>query len=560
MTDAERRDLTSTLQKLSLTALKRNQWTVSNSLRILWSTHSLCHFSYRKSIEVVKIRDSLQEWARWDVFKSLANYRVVVETLFDLLKNNLMQDLSENDHAEKLAQSLSQDVHALHDQLFSIFGDPDKYKIFLSSRGDLAQKLIDLLQDVLDSLPETTARTRLFKALLRLSRVSGLHPTCFALTGLYVTGRQVAAGGFSDIWKGQVRGKSVSVKIMRLIEASEARTALQEFGREALIWRQLSHPNLLPFLGLHYLDNKLCLVSPWMSNGHILQFLKTAPPDVDRVSLMLDVAMGLEYLHGRDVVHGDLKGTNILVTPSHRACVADFGLSTIVDAMTLRFSHSTASVNRGGTARYQSPELLSTPTPNHFGSDVYAYACVCYEIWTGKAPFFELPRDGTVIMKVVEGLRPSRPTTIPFNDSLWLLLQDCWKTEPRDRPSASQIVRRLLGPAIRAKARDSAKDWDETISSKCRRSLQDWPLLPSVASIERRVFGDGARSVWHCAENTWPTPAHSDALGASIYIYGGGRRPSEVAPPPALLRSAVSRSRAYSCSAVLVAARRPRLY
>ena len=71
---------------------------------------------------------------------------------------------------------------------------------------------------------------------------------------------------------------------------------------------------------------------------------------------------------------------NILVTPSRRACVADFGLASIADAMTLRFTHSTSASARGGTARYQAPELISTDNPNHFESDVYAFACVCYEV------------------------------------------------------------------------------------------------------------------------------------------------------------------------------------
>jgi serine/threonine protein kinase len=70
---------------------------------------------------------------------------------------------------------------------------------------------------------------------------------------------------------------------------------------------------------------------------------------------------------------------NILVTPSRRACVADFGLSAIVDAMSLRFTHSTASA-RGGTLRYQAPELHVEQMQNHYGSDVYAFACVCYEV------------------------------------------------------------------------------------------------------------------------------------------------------------------------------------
>ncbi|KAJ7152257.1 kinase-like domain-containing protein, partial [Mycena crocata] len=318
----------------------------------------------------------------------------------------------------------------------------------------------------------------------------GTPPTCFALSGLQKVGRQVAAGAFGDIWRGLVRGQSVSVKMVRLFQDAEVKVALQDFGREALIWRQLSHPNLLPFFGLYYLENRLCLVSPWMSHGHVVQFLKNAPPNTDRVSLILDIAMGLDYLHSEHVVHGDLKGMNILVTPSRRACVADFGLSSIVDAMTLRFTHSTASV-RGGTERYQAPELLSGTSSNHFKSDVYAFACVCYEILTSKAPFYEIQRDVTVSLKVLtEGLRPTRPATI--HDSLWVLLQDCWAEKPADRPDVAQIIERLVSTSIGATAAQAATDWDETFSSRCRRSLQDWPLLPSLIGIERKIFGDRA--------------------------------------------------------------------
>ncbi|KAJ7826973.1 kinase-like domain-containing protein, partial [Mycena olivaceomarginata] len=172
---------------------------------------------------------------------------------------------------------------------------------------------------LLDSFPELSARLCLSKALERLSRVSGLHPTCFPLTGLVKVGQQVTARGFGDIWKGLVGGQSVSIKIMRLFRDADMKDALQEFGHEAIIWRQLSHPNLLPFFGLYYLENRLCLVSLWMLNGHIIEFLKNAPPDTDHISLILDVAMGVKYLHENCIVHGDLKGMNVLVTPSCHA-------------------------------------------------------------------------------------------------------------------------------------------------------------------------------------------------------------------------------------------------
>ncbi|KAJ7041077.1 hypothetical protein C8F04DRAFT_947734, partial [Mycena alexandri] len=121
--------------------------------------------------------------------------------------------------------------------------------------------------------------------LLDLSQASGLHPHCFALTGLQKVGHQVAGGGFGDIWKGLVRGQSVSVKIVRLFQNSDIKAALKEFTREALVWRQLCHPNLLPFFGLYYFDGRLCLVSPWMEMGNIMQFLKKEP-QINRVSLV----------------------------------------------------------------------------------------------------------------------------------------------------------------------------------------------------------------------------------------------------------------------------------
>ncbi|KAJ6551288.1 kinase-like domain-containing protein, partial [Mycena capillaripes] len=281
----------------------------------------------------------------------------------------------------------------------------------------------------------------ILKALLRLSRASGLHPRCFALSELQKVGQQVAAGGFGDLWKGFVRGQSVSVKIMRIFRNAHVETAVKEFSREALIWRQLRHPNVLPFFGLYYLEDRLCLVSPWMENGNMMEFVSNENlSNEDHFSLILDVALGLQYLHEQNVVHGDLKAINILVTPSRRACIADFGLSSIANAMTLRFTHSTVYA-RGGTVRYQSPELLRGES-QHFGSDVYAFACVCYEIMTGKVPFHEFLNDMAVILQVVEGKRPSRSPSCSGTtelDNLWMLLQNCWESNTEMRPTAPQI-------------------------------------------------------------------------------------------------------------------------
>ncbi|KAJ7139294.1 kinase-like domain-containing protein [Mycena epipterygia] len=454
-------------------------------------TLRLCDSPRNELIELSK------QWAGWDVLTSLANYQYVVDMLFKCLEVIKSSPQSGPVIAEEISQQLSRDVSVVLNQMVSVLKNAETYKGFLTHRDTRAQQLLDLVQDLLDFACDSASRPLLSQALLRLSRVSGLHPTCFVLPGLEKVGHQVAGGGFGDIWKGLIGGQVVAVKSMRIFENVEVKTALKEFGREAVIWRQFYHPNLLPFFGLYYLDTRLCLVSPWMEHGHLLQFLRNAPSTFDRVPLVgifwlvyiLDVSMGLEYLHANRVVHGDLKAMNVLVTPSNRACIADFGLSAIAEEMSLRFTHSTP-IPRGGTVRYQGPELLSSKSAIHFGSDVYAFACVCYEIFTAKSPFFDVANEMAVAINVINGHRPSRPETLS-QDTLWVLIEDCWKQEPDKRPTATEITQRLVSPLIGATTAGSDTDWDEKYSARFRRSVQQWPLLPSVAKIQGRIFGEG---------------------------------------------------------------------
>ncbi|KAJ7824686.1 kinase-like domain-containing protein, partial [Mycena leptocephala] len=385
--------------------------------------------------------------------------------------------------------------HALTERLNKLFHEEKElYAKFLACRGASAQQLLDLLQDLLDydSDLATLNRYRFFKALLRLSRKSKLHPRCLTLTALEL-GIQVAGGAFGDVYKASLDGQLVAVKMMRVFQDSDIDALLKEFGQEGLIWRQLCHPNLLPFFGLYYFQNRLCLVSPWMENGHIRAFLTKETYDAERLlSLILDVALGLKHLHDQKIVHGDLKGDNIFITPSRRACIGDFGLSSITSPLSsIQFTNSSKR-SQGGTARYQAPELYRGGH-NDLHSDIYGFACLVYEMLTGKPPFPELRMEAAVIQAVLEGSRPSRTASCsgtPSLDGLWNLLQDCWEEHPTRRPTVGEIVERLMGPDIQATTTQSTSDWDERFTSRFRRRFLSQRPLPSVLDFERLVFGD----------------------------------------------------------------------
>ena len=95
-----------------------------------------------------------------------------------------------------------------------------------------------------------------------------------------------AGGRFCDVYKGWSLSEEVALKVLRLPLPSGVNSLnswrssddrAQEYLSKVLVWRQLSHPNILPFYGVHFLDTPLdtrvCLVCPWMENGNVVEFL-----------------------------------------------------------------------------------------------------------------------------------------------------------------------------------------------------------------------------------------------------------------------------------------------
>ncbi|RDB18405.1 Serine/threonine-protein kinase STY8 [Hypsizygus marmoreus] len=396
-------------------------------------------------------------------------------------------------------QDPTDDTKALITKLEMILADKKQYRRLLAFRGRQAQQLLDLFQVVLDiPLIDTGFRRHLVVATQRLSRRTELYPTCYSLGGVELVGNDaITAGGFADIYKGRFHGQTVCLKVMRLYQTSDVEHFLKRFSAEAILWGQLSHPNLLPIYGLYrYTESRLCLVSPWMDNGDVNTYLKNHPV-VDRFLLVSDIAAGVGYLHENGIIHGDLKGANILVNDAGRACLADFGLSSVSDDNILHWTSHSNAASKGGSMQWQGPELFDVEkddiVPNSKASDVYAWSCVCYEIFTGKIPFFELPRDAVVIAKIQSGVRPSRPLPSSpawhswgLTESIWALMQACWSKNPEERPTMPQIIASRVSVDERPAGRRNAVS-----RARFRNSMGGRDRLPSIRELEAILQGVG---------------------------------------------------------------------
>ncbi|KAL0563966.1 Rho guanine nucleotide exchange factor, partial [Marasmius crinis-equi] len=356
----------------------------------------------------------------------------------------------------------------VEEALKEIFKDESKLERFFEQKGGVAQDWLDNMQLLVDYPGiSSSLRSSILRTMLRLSKRSGLHPRCLSINNVQKLGNfPIAAGGFGEVWKGVIGDlrELVCLKVMKVYLNSDLERLSKEYLREAILWRQMKHPNLLPCLGIYELEHtqQLCLVSPWIENGNLVQYLGvTQQEDVDHHTLARDIATGLAYLHSMRIVHGDLKGLNVLITGLSRAVIADFGLSRIADTLGLRMTTSTT--RPAGTVRWMAPELLTGGSGTSKASDVYAYACVCYEILTGGCrPFPEMPNEMAVAFHVAQGKRPSKPENTPrLGDEIWALMELCWNADPPSRPTANQVLDQVLN--IKAETSFSpAPEWEET--------------------------------------------------------------------------------------------------
>ncbi|CAE6530728.1 unnamed protein product [Rhizoctonia solani] len=122
----------------------------------------------------------------------------------------------------------------------------------------------------------------------------------------------------------------------------------QRAARELSCWSSYTHDNILSLLGFAVVGEEIAMVSPWMINGCVTDYV-THNPDCNRLELCSQLARAIAYIHAHDVVHGDIKSPNVLVSDSGIVKVTDFGVS-IMDHQEIEFSVTSSG---RGTERWQ---------------------------------------------------------------------------------------------------------------------------------------------------------------------------------------------------------------
>lgn len=206
----------------------------------------------------------------------------------------------------------------------------------------------------------------------------------------YTVIEHVGRGGMADVWsaRDQRLRRMVAIKtIARNLSPDIDPVAL--FEREARTIAQMEHPHILPVYDFGEFEGSLYIVMRYMTGGSLEDVLADGPMDYAEVLQMGSaIAQAMDYAHGNNVIHLDLKPPNILLDSQRMPYLADFGLATALDP------EGRARNPGSGTLLYMAPEQLTSETIDR-RADIYSFSIMLFHMLTGQLPF-----DGTAPLAV----------------------------------------------------------------------------------------------------------------------------------------------------------------
>ncbi len=288
--------------------------------------------------------------------------------------------------------------------------------------------------------------------------------------------------------------REVAIKQMKDAPAQEALT-VQQWLQEARSVSRLTHPHIVPLFEADVDGQQPYLVFEYVSGETLAQRLATlgAMPGAQAVPIVQDVLSALIAAHARGVVHRDLKPSNILMDPSGRARVMDFGIAAQVASL----ASGTGQPDTAGSPGYMSPEAVRGE-PVSALMDVYGAGLILAELLWGK-PL----RTGSDVLKTLHKVA-HEPTQLPvqlldgLDDALRAIVLRATAFDPAQRYTGAQAFLDALQQWLGAQREQSGMDAtagakNSTLEFLLRRmrSKSDFPALSeSIGKVQSMAASD----------------------------------------------------------------------
>ncbi|XP_078505165.1 tyrosine-protein kinase Mer isoform X2 [Lissotriton helveticus] len=354
-----------------------------------------------------------------------------------------------------------------------------------------------------------------------------------------ILGKVLGEGEFGSVVEGELslpdeESQKVAVKTMKLENLSHRE--IEEFLSEAACMKDFHHPNVIKLLGVCLEASsrqtpKPMVVLPFMKYGDLHSFLlcsrlHTGPEYVPLQTLlkfMVDIALGMDYLSSRNFLHRDLAARNCMLRDDMTVCVADFGLSKKI--------YSGDYYRQGRIAKMPVKWIAIESLADRIytaKSDVWAFGVTMWEIITrGMTPYPGV-QNHEMYDYLLQGHRLKQPTDCL--DELYELMYLCWRADPVDRPTFTDLKVELEKLLHRLPEVSNKED----IIYMNTRMPQDSEALsqdPQFTEIEMTIGADDISEscVPRLNATTVCVDVHQSNPGGERYIFAGtGRREPDV--------------------------------
>jgi serine/threonine-protein kinase len=259
--------------------------------------------------------------------------------------------------------------------------------------------------------------------------------------GNYQVLRLIGSGAFGDVYFGRHPGidKAVAIKVLDA-EMAQSKEIVQRFNAEARAVNLINHPNIVQVFDFGQLpDGRHYIVMEFLNGQDLTELIEEKAPFPIRetLSILHQIALGLEAAHKRGVIHRDLKPDNIIVVRDEEGGqnvkLLDFGIAKLADSA-LAGAHKTSAGVILGTPLYMSPEQASGSN-EEIGpaSDVYALGVIAYRMISGRFPIDgENPRE-VLFKQVTEPPRPLAKVTKGLSPRICEVVHKALEKSPKKR-------------------------------------------------------------------------------------------------------------------------------
>jgi serine/threonine protein kinase len=261
--------------------------------------------------------------------------------------------------------------------------------------------------------------------------------------GQYQLCEKVGKGAFGIVYKALQLDTGNWVAIKRMKKEGIDEKMLLNLKAEIELLKTLDHQHIVKYLGLIDSDNHINMILEFIESGSLLQMITKYGVLPESLAALYtgQVLKGLIYLHEKNVIHRDIKASNILITADGVVKLADFGIATTGDG------NGDPDVNGSGDQLAESsfvegspfwmaPEVIQLDTPTT-ACDIWSLGCTILELVTGTPPYFEMPAM-SALFKMVQDECPPIPDHL--SEGLQDFLRCCFKKDPAERASAMQLA------------------------------------------------------------------------------------------------------------------------